>query len=139
MKSLRLGGKDLRCIDTMPVGLSFDLAEAMVGSDGEGGEMRALAALSRTLRNLVIPADREALSEVLHDSVTPITFEDLNNALGELLVQYGNRPLERPSLSPRGPSVTGGVSKVVSLHRATGKAARTSARKSSKGGASRAS
>lgn len=112
-KVLRLKGRDLRCIPTIPLGLVFDLAEAMEGGGGNG--MQAVAAYIRTIRAVVMPEDRPALKEVLDDSVDPITFDDLNNGLGELLKAYGQRPLGQRSASSAGRPTSGGTSRVVSL------------------------
>jgi hypothetical protein len=131
MKTLNIKAKELRCVDTMPLGMLFDLAEAMDSDD----MMKGMAAMGRTIRNLVVPEDRKALSAILNDATDPLSFDDLNTALGGLLKQYGDRPLGKPSSSPVGRGRTGGSSKVVSLHRATGKAEP----KSPRGGASRAS
>jgi len=115
-KQLVIGGKTLRCIERMPVGMIFDLAEAM-----EGGEqtMQAVAAMSKMIKQLVVKEDQGQLAEALHSFDNPVGFDELNTALGNLMVQYSGRPLGRPSRLSRGPAPTGGTSKVVSLSRAT--------------------
>jgi hypothetical protein len=120
-KILRLGGKELRCIETLPIGVMFDLAEAM-----EAGEMAAVAGMSRTLRGIVVPDDRAALKAVLNNTETPVTFDELNTALGGVLSNVVGRPTTPRSSSPPGPAATAPRSKVVSLYRATGRAAATS-------------
>jgi len=116
-KILVLGGRKLRCIEAIPLGMVFDLAEAM--EDGSSG-MKAIAAMSKMVRNIVVKEDRGALKEMLADTEKPVTFDELNTGLGDLLKAYNvGRPLGRPSASSPGPDKTGGTSKVVSLSRAT--------------------
>jgi hypothetical protein len=125
-KQLVLGGTALRCIERLPMGMIFDLAEAMES----GIEMQAIAAMSRMLKTVVIKEDLVRLDEVLHRVDDAIGFDALNTAIGDLMVQYSGRPLERPSRSARGRKATGGTSRVVSLSKGT---VRTSARSSTDG------
>lgn len=123
-KVLNLGGKTMRCIDRLPMGMIFDLAEAMQS----GVEMQAIAAMSKMLKTVVVEEDLALLSEVLHDVKDPVGFEELNNAIGAMMVQYSKRPLGQPSPSSRGSEPTGGTRKVVSLQRGTVKEDATSSK-----------
>jgi len=117
VKTLRLGGRDLRCIDKLPLGLLFDLAEAM--SSGTENTMRAVAAMSTVVKTVVVKEDLASLSEVLHDTTNVVDITELNEAIGNLMVQYAERPTVKPSVSLNGRERTGGSSKVVSLSRGT--------------------
>lgn len=131
-KILRLGGKELRCTDKIPMGVLFDLAEAMDG----GNEMKAVAAMSRTIRFLVVKEDRALLSEILNaNDEQHVSFNDLDTAVGNLLKEYGERPTVPVSASPPGRGGNRPTSKVVSLWPGTAK----EAKKSSRAGNSRAS
>jgi hypothetical protein len=110
---IELRGKRLRCVAKMPMGLLFDVAEGM----DSGQELKAIAAMSRALRTLVVKEDHEQLREVVYDA--EFTFDELNEALGALMKRYTERPLGQPSSSPTGPSATGGTPRVVSLWRAS--------------------
>lgn len=130
-KVLVLGGETMRCVDVMPIGMAFDLAEAV----DSGSEMRAIATIGRTLKALVVEEDRPRLEAVLHRSTDVVTFADLNRAMGDLMVQYSGRPTAPPSASQGGSARTDGTRRVVSLSRGTVREDETSSR----GGASRAS
>ena len=120
-KLIRLGDRELRCIEVMPLGMVFDLAEAMDVVIGESAPMKQTAALSRFLKKIVVAEDLPKLQEVLHDTVTAVTFGDLNEAVGSLMVEYSGRPFAQRRSSSPGPTSTGGSSRVVSLWRGTGK------------------
>lgn len=113
---LKLGGRELRCIPRIPLGLVFELAESMES----GSEMKAVAQMGRMLKAIVIKEDQTLLSEVLNDaSEKAVSFTELNNAIGDLMVHYSNRPLGQRSPSFTGSVPSGGTRKVVSLSRAT--------------------
>jgi hypothetical protein len=130
-KTITLGDETFNCIETMPMGYVFDLAEAMASGD----IMAAVAGMSRTIRTLVVKEEQTRLAEVLHRIENPVGFDELNEALGTAVTQYTQRPLGQPATSPSGRSSTGGVSKVVSFSRGTVKTEETSP----KDGAQRAS
>lgn len=108
MKTLNLRGEELRCIEKLPPGLVFDLAEA----SSSGDATKALVAFARFLRSTVVPDDRERLNEILYDTESVIELEELNEAAGELITEYTGRPTKRPSQSPTGSNATGGLSRV---------------------------
>jgi hypothetical protein len=131
-KVLKLGGRDLRCIPRIPLGQVFALATAMES----GSEMTAVAQMSIFVKRIVLKEDQSILNEVLDDDTeTGVSFNDLNEAIGDLMVQYSNRPLGQPSSSQRGSEPTGGMRKVVSFSRGTVRTEPTS----SEGGSSIAS
>jgi hypothetical protein len=112
-KYLELKGQRLACNDVMPLGLFFDLAEAM-DSDND---MRAVAAMGKTMRALVVKAERPRLEKMLYedDPEKRISFDELNEALGNLIPLYTERPTTPPSASPPTPGANGGTSRRVSL------------------------
>lgn len=131
-KIMRLGGKELRCADKIPLGTLFDLAEAMDG----GNEMAQVAAMSRTIRFIVVKEDRLLLKEILSaDGANAVSFEELNTALGSVIQEYGQRPTVPASASLPGRGASRPTSKVVSLWPGTDK----EAKKSTRAGKSRAS
>lgn len=116
-KIMKLGGREFRCVDVLPLGLVFDLAEAM---DAEAGGFAAIAAMSKLTRTLVVPDERKELKKFLDSVENPISFDDLNEALGEVLKQFGaDRPTARSSRSSPSGGASGPGSKVVSLSRGT--------------------
>lgn len=110
-KYLTLKGQKLECNETMPVGLFFDLAEGMDGDD----MIKAVAVMSRTIKAIVAEKDRKALQEILHRTSDPLSFDELNEALGNVIPEYTKRPTAPASSSQAGPSVPGGTSRRVSL------------------------
>lgn len=124
MKYLELKGKRLPCIDAMPVGLIFDLAE---GVDSRN-ESKQIAAMSRAIKAIVLGSHHDELHEALYATDNPVTFTDLNAALGTLMKEYAERPFTQSSNSPTGEKPTGATSRVVSLWRATDEADETSSK-----------
>jgi hypothetical protein len=122
-RTLTLGGKTLRCIDTIPLGLVFDLAEAM---EDDNTGMKAIAGIAKALRTIVVKEDRVILKDILDDTENPVSFDELNTAMGNIMAEYGKRPTAPPSRSPSGASATSRSSRVVSLWRDTGKVGGTS-------------
>lgn len=115
MPELVLGKRRMRCIEVLPPGVIFDLAEGT----HEGGTLKAVAAFSRFLRAVVMPADQDLLREALYDTQPVLSYDELNEAAGGLVAEYTGRPTQRPSASPGGSTPTTGPSRVVSLSRAT--------------------
>lgn len=111
MRSLNLGGQTFNCIDQMPVGLFFDLAEAPTG-------MASLLAFRRVLDVIVVEEDQERLKAAFYAVSPVILIDDLAEALAGLMTEYAGRPTERPSSSLSGSKPTGKPSRVVSLSRA---------------------
>lgn len=131
-KVLKLGKREIRCIPRIPMGVLFDLAEAM----NSGKEIEAIVGMNRMLKTVVVKEDLALLSEALHDVEEPVEFDELNTAIGDLMKQYGTkRPLAPSSRSAGGSGKTGGTQKVVSLSRGTVR----EGEKSSQGGTSIAS
>lgn len=120
LHSLRIEGREpLRCIeaDSLPVGFVFDLAEGMDAKD----EMRAIAAMWKFIKSVVVKEEHARLREYLYDTTNPVTFAQLNTAIGTLMREYSGRPTTRPSSSAHGRASSRGSSRVVSLSRATEK------------------
>lgn len=118
IRSLRIEGRDpLRCIDakSLPIGIIFDLAEGMDSKD----EMRAIASMWKFMKAVVAEEDHAKLRDILYDTKNPVTFAQLNTAIGTLMVEYGGRPTTRPSSSVPGRGPSRGSSRVVSLSRGT--------------------
>lgn len=126
MKVLSLGGETFRCIDSVPLGLVFDLAEAMGG--GEEGSMAMVAGIAKAIRTIVVKDDRARLKAVLDREENAVTFDELNNAMGSIMEEYGKRPTKQLSPLPSGRDETMRPSKVVSLYRGTVETAETSTR-----------
>lgn len=123
MKTLRLKHHEFACIDVMPVGVVFDIAEGV-----EAGEFKGILALRSALYALVVEDEHERLTAALRDPHDPVDFDALNEAVGTLITAYTDRPTERPSSSPDGAESTVRSSRVVSLSPATGRGDVTSSR-----------
>lgn len=96
-KSITLGGKSLPCIDELPAGLLLDLAEAT-----EIGGMRVVSEYRKFIYAAVRAEYRQQLDDILHSIEKILSLDDLNEAVGGLMVQYIGRPT-----SPRSPSQPG--------------------------------
>lgn len=122
MRTFKIAGRELRCIESMPPGVIFDLADAVT----DGGVMAQVAAIRKLLYACVVDEDLEQLKAILYDRQNVVPFEDLNAAVGELISDYTGRPSQRPSDSQAGGEPTPPPSRVVSLSRGTVKEAETS-------------
>jgi hypothetical protein len=110
MPYLELKGQKLRCIEQMPAGWLLDMADA-----SERGGMQVLASYRRFIYGAVLPEETERLDALLHDTENPVSIDDLNEALGNLMVAYNERPLAPASLSPAGGNLSEPMQRVVSL------------------------
>lgn len=124
MPILKLRDQELECIEALPPGLLFDLSDIA----GSNNMSRTLMMYGRFFRTVVAKKDHERLDAILYDTENVITFNELSEAIGELVEEYTNRPTERPSSSPTGADATGGPSRVVSLSPGTVRAGGRSSR-----------
>lgn len=115
MKSLILQGRELRCIDELPPGILFDLADIT----GEADTMKVMSAIRKFLVAIVTPEDRLAFNEVIYSTSPVLTVTELSEEAARLIEEYAGRPTLRPSPSPAGGEPTGDGPRVVSLSPAT--------------------
>lgn len=90
-----------------------------------GDYMAIMAAQYDFLTTQVV--DKAGLVSYL-DGVDDITEEELDQATGNLIAEYAERPTERPSSLPDGSTPTGKPSRVVSFSKGTAKAGEASSR-----------
>jgi hypothetical protein len=114
-KLLRLRGEEIRCIDALPPGLLFDLAEMTTETD----TMRTMAAIGKFLRAVIVPEDQDKYRQLVYDPVNVLAITELSEACGDLIREYAGRPTLRPSESADGSPPTGDISRVVSFSRGT--------------------
>jgi hypothetical protein len=110
MTTLSVGGREFACISELPAGLLLDLAASI----SEGG-MSVIAQYRSFIYAAVVPEEREALRETLNRTENIVSLNDLNEAVGGLLVQYIGRPTSPVSASPVGSEQTTGMPRVMSL------------------------
>lgn len=122
MKSLNLRGEELRCIDVIPPGLLFDLADMT----NEQDTMRVMSLIGRFLNAIVVPEDLQRYRAILYDTQNVLGITELSDEAGRLITEYAGRPTVRPSESPAGSDTTGQPSRVVSLLPAMDRTAETS-------------
>ena len=97
----------------------MELASAMNSDD----PMRQMGGMYDFVLAVLDPDQHGAFRDAMHSlDDDPEAADRLNEAIGELMVSYTNRPTERPSASPSGAEPTGRSSRVVSLSRGTVKA-----------------
>ena len=113
---MKLGGETLRCHDQVLQGAMLDLAEAF--ESGARG-LKGVIGIGRFLRTAVVDEDRPRLEELLYRRENPLTYQDLADAAGELIVAYNDTPLDERSSPGTGYTETGAPMKVVSLSRGT--------------------
>lgn len=82
---LIVGGVAFRCVPWVPQWNLMRLADAM----DSGDDMRAMAAMYRFIVRMVLPEDHEALDA--HMSTLDIERSDLDNAIGDALVEMAGR------------------------------------------------
>jgi hypothetical protein len=97
--------------------------------------LQQMAGFYDFIAGVVSREEWERFDEWMSGLDEPVTYDELNHAVGDLMVAYSSRPTERPSSSQTGQPSTGRSSRVVSLSGGTDTARQTS----SPDGASRAS
>lgn len=88
----------------------LDLADATLKPG-----LEVLSVYNRFVYAAVLPEYKDALYEALHDTVDIVGLSELNEAIGNLMVQYTKRPTAPLSPSRSGSEETGLTPKVVSL------------------------
>lgn len=117
---LRLSGQEMRCIDALPPGLLFDVAEvANTDERNPNDVLRTMATIGRFLKSIVIPEDRPIYDRIVYDTRDVIGIDVLSEEAGRLIQEYAGRPTSRPSASPDGSRQTEPSSRVVSFSRGT--------------------
>lgn len=127
MPTLRLGGNSFHCIPEIPAGLLLDLADAT-----QTGGLAVISEYRRFVYAAVVEEEQPALKETLNRTVNIVSLDELNNSVGELLLEYVGRPSSPPSVSPVGSPPTTGMPRAMSLD---GKAREAAAVSSSDNGA----
>lgn len=117
MPSLRIGGESFAARETLSAFQLMKLADAQQRAD-KGDTMAALSGFSRFLEHVIVPEERDRWA-AWQDEHDEITFDDLTEAIGTLMVELTGRPTEAPSLSQPGRSPNGGTSNHVSSSPAT--------------------
>jgi hypothetical protein len=115
MNTLTLAGRKLRCIDGLPPGLLFDMADAQA----QGETMKTVSAMRKLLVQLVIEEDRPLLNEALYDSKNVLPMTEIYEGINKLVEEMTGRPTRRPSRSQPGGEPTAKPAKVVSFSKGT--------------------
>lgn len=110
MTTLKVGGREFTCIGELPAGLLLDLAASITT-----GGMAVIAMYRDFIYKAVIPELHEELKETLNRTENIVSLNDLNEAVGNLLVEYIGRPTSPVSASPVGSEQTTGTPRVMSL------------------------
>lgn len=121
MKTLVIRGQAFECRDDLPPWMLMKMAKAH-----RSGDVMTIRAVEYDFLT-TMAIDRQTLEAFL-DVRPDITSEEFNQAIGDLITAYSERPTERPSASPDGQSNTGQSSRVVSLSRGTDREAEISSR-----------
>lgn len=121
-KTLTLRGETLECIDALPPGNLFELAEMTTTDD----VMKTMHLIGRFLEAVVVEKDAKRYRALVYDKVNVVDLDELSEECGRLIREYAGRPTSRLSDSPPGSSPTGETSRVVSFSRGTVEEAPTS-------------
>ena len=113
-RALTVRDEQFTAQETLPAWALMKLAK----SQGSGDAMQQVAGLHDFLMAVLAVSERDRFERFMEQHAD-VTFEELETAVGALMLAYTTRPTERPSRSPAGPMPSGGSSRVVSLSRGT--------------------
>lgn len=130
MPELVIGDERFQCRDSLPPFRLMELASG-VSSDEP---LRQAGAMYDFVMAVVLEADRGRFKETMRSlDDDPDVIEKLNQAIGDLMVSYTDRPTERPSRLPRSSGASGrpsspgssspGTARVVNLSSKAGRSA----------------
>lgn len=94
----------------------------------EATDASSVVVLYDFVQQQLLADERERFAAWFDEHGDDISIQDFNEAVGNLMVEYSDRPTERPSGSPTGVKPTGLPSRVVSLSRGTDKEASPSSK-----------